>query len=281
MDNNNFYNQDETRFSDEDYEKLKQDVQRKRRIRQQREKKKRARANAFSVLVGIVLIIAVAAVFHMSHKPGNNITTPVESDSDVKVTESDGTVTTVNKHAVPKHDVEVRDGVTYIDGILIVNKTYSIPESYNPNGIDPEAQKAFDKMAEDAYSQGIGLYICSGYRSYEEQETLYNNYASERGKEEADAVSARPGHSEHQTGLSMDVNTTEFSFENTPEAQWLKTHCADYGFIIRFPKGKEDITGFSYEPWHIRYVGVENAKAMYNSGLCLEEYLNITSKYSD
>ncbi|MGN1133408.1 MAG: M15 family metallopeptidase [Oscillospiraceae bacterium] len=278
MDNNNFYNQNERRFTDEDYEKLKRDIERKRRIRQQKEKQKRARANALAVLVGIILIIAVASVFHISNKPDNS-TTPATSDS--QDSDSDNSANSNNKNIIPKHDVNVKDGVTYIDGILVVNKTYSIPESYNPNGLEPVAQQAFDEMAADAYSQGISLFICSGFRSYEEQETLYNNYADERGKDEADAVSARPGHSEHQTGLSMDVNTTEFSFENTPESQWLNEHCAEYGFIVRFPKGKEDITGFEYEPWHIRYVGIKNAKAIKESGLCLEEYLNITSKYTD
>ncbi|MGN1133411.1 MAG: M15 family metallopeptidase [Oscillospiraceae bacterium] len=278
MDNNNFYNQNERRFTDEDYERLKRDIERKRRIRQQKEKQKRARANALAVLVGIILIIAVASVFHISNKPDNS-TAPATSDS--QDSDSDNPSNPNNKTIIPKHDVNVKDGVTYIDGILIVNKTYSIPASYNPNGLEPVAQQAFDEMAADAYSQGISLFICSGFRSYEEQETLYNNYADERGKDEADAVSARPGHSEHQTGLSMDVNTTEFSFENTPESQWLNEHCAEYGFIVRFPKGKEDITGFEYEPWHIRYVGKKNAKAIQESGLCLEEYLNITSKYTD
>ena len=178
------------------------------------------------------------------------------------------------------HNVEVINGRTYIDGILIVNKTYSIPDTYAP-GLDADTEEAFYKMAGDAYADGIVLYICSGYRSYAEQEQLYNSYAAERGVEEADSVSSRPGHSEHQTGLCMDVNTTEFSFEGTPEAIWLEKHCAEYGFIIRFPKGKESITGYAYEPWHIRYVGKAAAAEITQRGICLEEYLDVTSDYAN
>ena len=176
------------------------------------------------------------------------------------------------------HNVEVRNGITYIDGILIVNKSYSLPSTYDP-GPDNEAMEAFTRMANDSWGDGISLFICSGYRSYAEQEAVYNRYAGERGTDEADRVSSRPGHSEHQTGLAMDINTTEFSFEGTSEAVWLEEHCADYGFIIRFPKGKELQTGYEYEPWHIRYVGIENAKKIKASGLCLEEYLGISSHY--
>lgn len=177
-----------------------------------------------------------------------------------------------------KHKLEVIDGRTYIDGLLIVNKTYSLPSNYAP-GILPEAQEAFDKMANDSWGDGIGLYICSGFRSYDEQKSLYDGYASERGVEEADRVSSRAGHSEHQSGLGMDVNTTDFSFEGTPEAKWLEKHCAEYGFIIRFPKGKESVTGYAYEPWHIRYVGEQAAKEIMEKGICLEEYLGVTSDY--
>ena len=178
-----------------------------------------------------------------------------------------------------EHSIEVKEGITYIDGVLIVNKTYSLPSDYNP-GINADAKKAFDEMASAAWADNIGLFICSGFRSYQEQETVYNGYAANRGTEEADKVSSRPGHSEHQSGLAMDVNTTDFSFEGTPEAIWIEQHCADYGFIIRFPKGKEDITGYEYEPWHIRYVGKELAHTLMDNGLCLEEYFGITSKYA-
>lgn len=177
-----------------------------------------------------------------------------------------------------KHILEVIEGRTYVDGILIVNKTYSLPSDYAP-GILPEAQEAFDEMAADAWGEGVSLFICSGFRSYYDQLELYDGYASERGTEAADRVSSRAGHSEHQSGLCMDINTTEFDFEGTPEALWLQDHCAEYGFIIRFPRGKEEITGYAYEPWHIRYVGEAAASEIMDNDLCLEEYLGVTSDY--
>ena len=177
-----------------------------------------------------------------------------------------------------EHKIEEKDGKTYVDGILIANKTYSLPSDYNP-GTLPQAQEAFDEMAAAAANDGITLFVNSGFRSYQEQEYLYNSYAYERGTDEADKVSSRPGHSEHQTGLTFDVNTTELSFEGTPEAIWLEQHCCEYGFIIRYPKGKEDETGYIYEPWHIRYLGKEIAEKVTKSGLSLEKYLGITSDY--
>lgn len=177
---------------------------------------------------------------------------------------------------------EVIDGVTYIDGVLIANKTYSLPSDYG-NGLTSATQSAFDKMNADAKSLGLSLWIASGYRSYWTQNTLYNNYVASDGKEEADTYSARPGYSEHQTGLAFDLNSVEDSFANTDEGKWVKDNCYRYGLIIRYPKGKESITGYIYEPWHLRYVGVEFATKLYNDGdwITLEEYFGIDSKYGD
>ena len=99
--------------------------------------------------------------------------------------------------------------------------------------------------------------------------------------EAADTYSARAGHSEHQTGLAFDLNSLEESFGETREGIWLREHCWEYGFIIRYPKGKESITGYMYEPWHVRYLGKSAAKSVFESGLCLEEYLNVTSAYAE
>ena len=177
---------------------------------------------------------------------------------------------------------EVIDGVTYIDGVLIANKTYSLPSDYG-NGLNSATQSAFDKMNADAKSLGLSLWIASGYRSYWTQNTLYNNYVASDGKEEADTYSARPGYSEHQTGLAFDLNSVEDSFANTDEGKWVKDNCYRYGLIIRYPKGKESITGYIYEPWHLRYVGVDLATKLYNDGdwITLEEYFGIDSKYGD
>jgi D-alanyl-D-alanine carboxypeptidase len=121
----------------------------------------------------------------------------------------------------------------------------------------------------------LNIWICSGFRSYAYQQNLYNRYVARDGKAEADRYSARPGHSEHQTGLAMDVNSVGQSFAYTSEGKWLAAHAHEYGFIIRYPKGKEDITGYMYEPWHIRYVGVEIAKEITEAGITFEEYMGV------
>lgn len=169
--------------------------------------------------------------------------------------------------------------VTKINGIIVANKTYRLPSTYNP-GVDPDAQAALDKMFAAAEADGITLFVNSGFRSYELQTTIYNNYVSRDGKDAADRYSARPGYSEHQTGLAFDLNSFEQTFDETPEGIWLAEHCSEYGFIIRFGKDKEEITGYMYEPWHVRYVGTTVAKALTESGQCLEEYLGITSVYA-
>lgn len=204
-------------------------------------------------------------------------TVPEYQGNDSKSTDGDKQLYTGQAEG---HSMVTKDGITYVDGIMIVNKTFSLPADYNP-GIDSAAQTAFNSMAAAAWGDGISLWICSGFRSYSEQEQLFDSYATQRGLAEADDVSARPGHSEHQSGLCMDINSTDFSFAGTAEAQWLAAHCEEYGFIIRFPEGKEDITGYAYEPWHIRYVGYEAAQAMKATGQCLEEYLGVTSDYND
>ncbi len=192
------------------------------------------------------------------------------------------TVTWPNKatEKFTRRAVEVKNGITYVNGILIANKTYALPESYAPGGLTQETAAAYNEMKAAATADGIPMWICSGYRSYSYQSQLYNNYAARDGKAKADTYSARPGHSEHQTGLAMDINYADDSFLGTPTADWLAKNCWKYGFIIRYPKGKESITGYKYEPWHVRYLGKETAKLVYDSGLCLEEYLMISSKYS-
>ena len=181
-------------------------------------------------------------------------------------------------------------GITYIDDVIVVNKTYSLPSNFAPNNlvtingyikVVDYVKNAFNELKSDASSIGLNIYASSGYRSYSDQKYIYNNYVKMDGQEKADTYSARAGYSEHQTGLAIDVNTIDMTFDNTEESIWLKENCYRYGFIIRYPKNKDSITGYMYEPWHIRYVGKELAKKLYNDGqwITLEEYYGIDSKY--
>ncbi len=179
------------------------------------------------------------------------------------------------------YKIEQKNGIYYINGILIANKTYNLPSNYNPGALLNTFTSNFNKMKNDAKNNNINLYIRSGFRSYNTQVSLYNNYVKRDGKAAADTYSARAGHSEHQTGLAADINSLDQSFINTKEGKWLNDNCYKYGFIIRYPKGKESITGYIYEPWHIRYVGTDISSKLYNNGnwITLEEYLGIDSKY--
>ena len=182
--------------------------------------------------------------------------------------------------APPVYDTE---GLTYIDGVLLVNKEYSVPATFEPK-LEQICYDQFNKLSSDAAKEDLSIYISSGYRSYKDQETIYNNYVEEemkkgnsetKAREIVDTYSARPGYSEHQSGLCIDVNTIDDAFGYTPEAAWLAEHAHEYGFIIRYPLGKESVTGYQYEPWHIRYVGSKIADKIYKKGQCLEEYLGV------
>jgi len=179
----------------------------------------------------------------------------------------------------PEHTIEEIDGITYIDGVMIANKTYSLPADFAP-GVQPEAEAALNEMIAAAAKDNISLYQISAYRSFSYQTTLYQNYVDKSSPDEADTYSARPGHSEHQTGYAFDLNSLSTDWANTPEGKWLAEHCAEYGFIIRYPADKEAITGYIYEPWHIRWLGKALAAEVTASGLCLEEYFGITSVYA-
>lgn len=188
--------------------------------------------------------------------------------------------------------------IYYVDGILMVNKSYPLPSTYRPQTPYKEITKdylyggdyienyvmdAYLMMKSDAEKEGISLKITSGYRSYSVQVELYDSYKQRDGKEAADTYSARAGHSEHQSGLCFDLNGTNKNFIKTKEGKWLNDNCYKYGFTLRFPEGKEQYTGYMYEGWHFRYVGTDLATKLYNNGdwISLEEYYGIDSKYSE
>ncbi|OWA35184.1 peptidase M15 [Saccharibacillus sp. O16] len=198
--------------------------------------------------------------------------------------------------------VEEKDGKNVVTNPtsmqVVVNKQRYLPDGYEPSDLvvpnvpfsfggviekshmRKEAADALEQLFAGAKEQGIDLYAVSGYRSYKRQKSIYDNNVATRGEAEAAKVSAAPGTSEHQTGLAMDVsalsvnNELEQSFGDTKEGQWLADHAQEYGFIVHYLKGKEEQTGYSYEPWHIRYVGKDLAKAVHDSGLSLDEYLD-------
>lgn len=211
-------------------------------------------------------------------------TTTTSADGTTAVSDNQTTTTepqpvnTAEAPAPPRINVE---SAHYEGDTLIVNKTYSLPSTYNPGGLEATCEEWFNKLCAGAAEDGINIYLSSGYRSYEYQSQIYNNYCSIYGQETADTFSARPGSSEHQTGLAIDVNIIDDSFTGTPEAIWLADHCYEYGFIIRYPQGKQSVTGYKYEPWHIRYVGTDLSYKIHNLGpdATLEEYFGITSSY--
>ena len=168
----------------------------------------------------------------------------------------------------------------YINGILLVNKENGLPDTFLP-GEDEEARAAFEQMKADAAEEGIYLNAFSTYRSYWTQNRLYNNYVANYGQDPTDTFSAKAGFSEHQTGLAFDIGGldrslwSDFDFKYTEEAEWLKNNCTKYGFILRYPEGKEWVTGYMHESWHFRYIGVEHSKNFENNDLTLEEYLGV------
>ena len=161
------------------------------------------------------------------------------------------------------------------DNIIIVNKKHGLSKDYNP-GENPTAKAAFIRLRDDMINQGLNVgRSYSGFRSYDYQKTLYDNYVSRDGQAAADRYSARPGFSEHQTGLVFDLTDKSGNLlEDARASQWLKDNAHNYGFIVRFQAGKEASTGYMPEAWHIRYVGKE-AKDIHDSGLSLEEYFGI------
>lgn len=178
-----------------------------------------------------------------------------------------------------------------MDYNILVNKDNPLPRAHIPNNlvdaesnykvnilIDKEAKEAFDKLKEEALKYGYHIDIESGYRPYDYQEKIYNKLLEEKGFAYAVTRIAEPGKSEHQTGLAIDFCIykeekcyIEHDIKDLEETKWVHDNAHKYGFILRYPEGKEDITKYSYEPWHIRYVG-DLAKSLFKNDLTLEEY---------
>lgn len=184
----------------------------------------------------------------------------------------------------------------YNNDIILVNKNHRLPEGYEvelvtmPDKVNRAAREAYEPLCDmlaAGRKEGLNFEICSSYRDVKVQERLFaedvealmkTGYSYEEAYEEVAKETMPPGHSEHSTGLAFDIVALDYQLldagqEKTEENQWLQEHCAEYGFILRYPRGKEDITSISYESWHFRYVGIEAAKYIMEEGITLEEYL--------
>ncbi len=180
--------------------------------------------------------------------------------------------------------------------LVLVNKEYTVGRDYYPTDmvdidgslstnqnlkVKREAYDAYLEMLADAKAEGLNFCICSAYRGFSVQESLYYNSLASNGKEYTDKMFAYPGRSEHHTGYAIDITSASMNwglsqnYADYPDGAWIAEHCDEYGFIIRYPKGKEDITGYMYEPWHIRYVGLDVAKEITEAGITFEEYMGV------
>lgn len=185
-----------------------------------------------------------------------------------------------NKQKEKYNPVTKKNGAYYVNNHIIVNREYKVCPFYIPFP-KSEAKNNLKIMIKDAQKQGFQLIIISGFRSYFKQMRLFNMYVHRDGLEKAKTYSAEPGYSEHQTGLAFDVaspgldESIKEQFQFTKESKWLQDNAHFYGFIIRYPKGKEHITEFMYEPWHLRYIGREDAVGIANKNLTFEEYFDL------
>ena len=198
---------------------------------------------------------------------------------------ADQVVTQINMDADRDFYTQAETITDPADLLVLVNKHYALPDDYVPEltalpqsygrgSLHPTAAEAFVQMADAAWADGLSLRCVSGYRSYKTQASTYRGNLAQASQRWVDTYSARPGHSEHQTGLAVDINVARTSahFENTAEFAWLQANCARFGFILRYPEGADAITGYRFEPWHYRYVGVETAQACTQQGITYEEY---------
>ncbi|WP_068778870.1 M15 family metallopeptidase [Paenibacillus sp. GM2] len=228
--------------------------------------------------------------------PGNSEADNSKNNGDSGNTSTDntGAGNTGSKNGGAGPDMAAASDVNSV--AVLVNKEFALPDDYNPSDLvypdvrftfkekiekrmmRSEAAKALESLFDGAEKDGIYLAGVSAYRSHKTQTSLFNRYVARDGEEKAKTYSAVPGHSEHETGLAIDVSgsdgkcAAEDCFGGTKEAEWLAEHAPEYGFIIRYPEGKDSITGYKYEPWHIRFVGVDIASEIADRGITLEEY---------
>jgi len=252
-------------------------------------------------IVTVTTLIGLLILSACSNEPSNDsseTTPPTESTSLTSANYPSDPVTFCGL-ANPENATELTNEQA-LSHLALVNRCYRLSSTFTPDDLSPinvesrrvlegthhllreEAARAAEDLFQAAEADGLFLVASSGFRSYEWQTFFHNNAVSELGLEEARRISAVPGHSEHQLGLALDVSTRELdggleqTFSSTPEGQWLNANAHLFGFIISYPEGREADTGFIYEPWHIRFVGVDAATEIFNNQLILEEFLHLS-----
>ena len=247
------------------------------------------------VVLALALVLGVSSlVFRVMPRKGQEglvEMVPVEEETKIALEDED-VERTVPGEEPEEEPVEVDPYADKPDidvsswEFILANPTHSI-EEYEPDldaiediYLDYRIIEPMEEFVSDTRAQGLSVFLSSGYRSYDEQSWLFEMQVEyeDGDEEEAATIVARPGTSEHQTGLAADITDDYYEIKNdelekTETYQWMSAHCQDYGFIVRFPKGKEDVTGIIYEPWHFRYVGKTAAKYIMEKGLTLEEFL--------
>jgi D-alanyl-D-alanine carboxypeptidase len=235
------------------------------------------------LLDSLLIIALVAGYLLITHKPPSKITGPAKKplsssfDKNAHSTDEAGSVwVVVNKGRLLPANFAPAD---------LINPNMVLAQAKTSENMKTKSEtaQALERLTDGAAAAGIKLELISGYRSFSSQKTLYSSYSASDGPAAADRYSARPGHSEHQTGLAADLGAVnhacdlEECFGATPEGRWLAANSYKYGFIIRYPKDKESLTGYQYEPWHIRYVGTSLADQLNKTGQTMEQFFGLPS----
>jgi zinc D-Ala-D-Ala carboxypeptidase len=256
--------------------------------------KYRLRTKKSLLVVAILLLVMFAGIFYGCSQSGlkglldgkQNTSVPdyksigkLIRKQALESAKSNGLLILVNKQNPIDHDYKPED--------LSAIKYYATDRVAAGRYMRKPAASAFNKMVEAAARDGVVLKMTTAYRSYDFQKMLYDNYVSQSGEQAANRYSAKPGQSEHQTGLAVDVSSPSVNYQltsafgETAEGKWLANHAHKFGFILRYPEGKENITGYNYEPWHLRYVGMFAANEIYQQEVTLEEYLLDNELYDE
>lgn len=234
------------------------------------------------IVLLIIAVVLAAGVYFVFFK--NDDAQPVEN---TQSSNGQSAPANLSNEEASRYTIDNQSSIYFI-----VNKKRALPSSFVPENLvtvgkeqlRSDTSTAVNGLLSSAKKSGINLYVISGYRSFAEQTKTYNGYVKADGRAKADTYSARPGHSEHQTGLAVDVGTgscdLQKCFGETKGGKWLAEHAAEFGFIIRYQDGKDNLTGYQYEPWHIRYVGTELADKLSKSGQTMEQFFGLPAATS-